>query len=353
MPDLKPRVPATAEERLKRRKIWSATIVTCIGLVMIGSTLHVIKLGAGRMDDMRHMISYDPKNEGNHIRAAGEDIQLHEQHEGGEVHGSYTVEAAEQLLTREQWENLATMITIPAATFMMGTNLDRADSPDKPEHSVTLQSYAIDKYLVTNAQYARFVAATGHRPPLNWKDGRIPKGDVLHPVTMVTWYDAKAYAAWAQKRLPTEAELEHAGRGADGRRWPWGNTMDPTKLNTYYNVGSTSPVTAYPQGASPYGVLDLAGNVDEWTASDFAPYPGSIAPTIVFQGKVAVQDSTQDRDLKISEQKIVKRSYKVLRGGSWKGDPFSTSLFHRDSAFANMTSDFYGFRCASTIQTSH
>ncbi|QKE39746.2 formylglycine-generating enzyme family protein [Ferrovum myxofaciens] len=350
---LSPKTPSTPEERLKRKKILSATLVTCIGIVMIGSSLHVIKLGQGRMEDMRNLVSYNIKDSDSHIRAAGEDIQIHAQHESGQVKGGYTVEEADRLLTREQWEDLNAMVTIPAGPFRMGTNLDRADPPDKPEHTVDLPAYAIDKYPVTNAQYARFVAATGHRPPLNWKGGKIPQGALLLPVTLVTWYDAKAYAQWAHKRLPTEAEFEKAGRGKDGRRWPWGNIMDPTKLNTYYNRNSSTPVTDYPQGASSYGIFDLSGNVDEWTDSDFAPYPGSIAPTIVFQGKVSVQESSQDRNLGISDQKLIKRSYKVLRGGSWKSDPFSTSLFHRDNAFANMTSDFYGFRCASSLPSSH
>ncbi len=346
------RTPPTFEERARRKRYLSATIVTCIALVMIGSTIHVIGLGAGRMEDMRKMASYDLKEEKARVRAAGEDITLQERHEHGEApNQGYTVVEAERLLTREQWEDLATQITIPAGRFTMGTNLERADLQDKPAHSVILPAYAIDKYLVTNAQYARFVAATRHRPPLNWKNGRIPKGELLYPVTMVTWYDARDYAAWAHKRLPTEAEFEKAGRGTDGRRWPWGDTMDSTRLNTYYNVGSATNVNAYPQGASPYGVLDLAGNVDEWTADDFVPYPGSVAASDLFQGKVAVQENAQDRTLKLSEQKKVNRNYKVLRGGSWKGDPFSTSLFHRDFAFANHTSDFYGFRCVSDLPT--
>ena len=247
-------------------------------------------------------------------------------------------------------EDLETMVKIPSGPFTMGTNLDRADPQDKPQHTVVLAGYAIDKYLVTNAQYARFVAATGRRPPLNWKNGRIPQGELLYPVTMVTWYDAKAYAEWAHKRLPTEAEFEKAGRGTDARRWPWGDKMEPERLNTYYNVGSASKVNAYPKGASPYGALDLAGNVDEWTSDDFLPYEGSKAPYGLFQGKVSVVASSEDRSLKISEQTSVNRNYKVLRGGSWKGDPFSTSLFHRNFAFANHASDFYGFRCASDMK---
>ncbi len=157
----------------------------------------------------------------------------------------------------------------------MGTNFDRADPQDHPQHTVRLPEYRIDKYLVTNAQYARFLAATGHRPPSTWKNGRIQDGQLLYPVTLVNWYDASAYAHWAGKRLPTEAEWEKAARGTDGRRWPWGNTMDPKRLNTYYNVGSATNVDTYKNGVSPYGVFDMAGNVSEWVEDDFLPYDGA------------------------------------------------------------------------------
>ncbi len=347
-----PSISVSHKERQRRKRYLYATLITCISLAMIGGSLHVVRLGAVRMEDMRQMASYDLKEEKARIRAAGEDIMLHEQHEAGTLaKRTYTPVEAEELLTREQWETLGTMVMIPAGPFVMGTNNDRADDQDKPAHEVNLPAYAIDKYLVTNAQYARFVAATGHRPPLNWKDGKIPRGETLRPVTMVTWYDASAYAKWAHKRLPTEAEFEKAGRGTDQRRWPWGNGMDPTRLNTYYNVGSASNVDAFPKGASPYGVLDLSGNVDEWTANDFLPYPNSHAPAMLFRGKVNVAGNSQDQEYKVSEQQLVNRSYKVLRGGSWKGDPFATALYHRDYAFANYASDFFGFRCASDIKT--
>jgi len=330
----------SGKERQHRRRLLSMTFLSCVVLVMIGSTIHVVMLGRLRLDDMRRLATYDLGEERARVRAAGEDITLQQNHEAGRAAGvGYSVAEAERLLSREQWEDLGSMMLIPAGPFLMGTNLERADAQDKPQHKVTLPAFYLDKYLVTNAQYARFVAATKRRPPINWKDGRIPQGELMNPVTMVTWDDAAAYAAWAGKRLPHEAEYEKAGRATDGRRWPWGDKMDPSRLNTYYNVGSPTNVTAYPQGASIYGVYDLSGNVAEWTADDLLPYEGSKASLDLFAGHAAVPAGQP-----------LSRAYKVLRGGSWKGDPFSTSLYHRDYALPNHATDFYGFRCASSVE---
>ena len=339
---------AQSPEDLHRKKRYlNATIITCIALVVVGGSLHVVKLGSIRMGEMRALATYDLKEESARIRAAGEDIALHEEneHRKNEAAG-YTVAEADALLTPEQWKELSSMVLVPAGKFQMGTNLKNTNAYSHPQHTVALKAYRIDKYLVTNAQYARFIAATGHRPPSDWKDGKIQEGTLLYPVTMVNWYDAAAYAKWAGKRLPTEAEWEKAARGTDGRRWPWGNEMDPARLNTYYNVGSATNVNTYKNGLSPYGVYDMAGNVDEWVADDFAPYKGTDASPEVFKGKVARVQSEQDRQMKLSDLVTVNRQYKVLRGGSWKGDPFSTATYHRDYAWPNYASDFYGFRCA-------
>ncbi len=336
----------SAKERQKRRRYLTKTLLTCVILVMIGSTIHVVKLGALRINDMRKLASYDLSQEPLHVRAAGEDIVLQMRHEASKTAAAgYTVTEAQRLLGREQWEDLDSMVRIPAGEFTMGTDQERADTQDKPAHKVELPTFFIDKYPVTNAQYARFVAATGRRPPLDWKDGRIPQGELLRPVTMVTWADAAAYAQWVGKRLPHEAEFEKAGRGSDGRRWPWGEQMDPTRLNTYYNVGASTDVTAYARGVSPYGVYDLSGNVDEWMADDFLPYPGSDAPQDLFYARSATLPHAGAAAAGTAGEP--NRYYKVLRGGSWKSDPFSTSLYHRDFALGNHTSDFYGFRCAS------
>lgn len=341
-------VPATQEERARRKRFLSATVITCIALVMILGSLHVVKLGSIRMGEMRNLATYNLKEEATHIRAAGEDIALHELNEHPLTHAAgYTTAEAEALLPKERWQELGATVSIPAGPFLMGTNLESANEIDRPQHTVNLPAYRMGKYLVTNAQYARFVAATGHRPPSDWKDGKILQGMLLFPVTMVNWHDASAYAKWAGCRLPSEAEWEKAARGTDGRRWPWGNTMDPSRLNTYYNVGSANNVDVYKTGVSPYGIFDMAGNVDEWVNDDFVPYQGTTAPVEAFQGKVARVQSPEDRAMKLSDMVTVNRRYKVLRGGSWKGDPFATASYHRDYAWPNYASDFYGFRCAS------
>jgi len=346
------RVPPTPQERARRSRILAATLVTCVALVVIGGSFHTVMLGSVRMGEMREKATYDLRDEPAHERAAGEDIALHERNEkatrtGGATLLAYTREEVEALLPAEQWRELDSTVLVPAGPFLMGTNLTRADAQDRPQHTVDLPAYRIDKYLVTNAQYARFLAETGHRPPSTWKEGRIPQGELLRPVTLVSWFDASAYAKWAGRRLPTEAEWEKAARGTDGRRWPWGNEMDAKRVNTYYNVGSATDVTTYRSGASPYGAYDMAGNVSQWVEDDFLPYAGTDAPADIFQGKVSRSIGAEERAMRISEQIPVDRRYKVLRGGSWKSDPFSTATYHRSYGWANYASDFFGFRCAS------
>ncbi len=319
---------------------------------MVGGSLHIVQLGASRMEEMRSKASYDVSEVRNRIRAAGEDIARHRRHEAGEtIATAYTMEEAEALLTSAQWAELDTMVEIPAGEFLMGTDRPRSAEQDRPEHKRSLPAYRIDKYPVTNAQYARFVAATGHRPPLHWQGGKFRAGLEQHPVTMVSWHDASAYAQWAGKRLPTEAEWEKAARGTDGDRWPWGGHMEVARLNTYYTVGATTEVTHYTEGASHYGVMDMAGNVSEWVFDNFRPYPGSTASAEQFQGHVAVASTPLDEAMKVVDLVPVDGSYKVLRGGSWKSDPFSTANYHRNYSWPHYASDFFGFRTAADLET--
>jgi formylglycine-generating enzyme required for sulfatase activity len=157
------------------------------------------------------------------------------------------------------------MILIPAGTFLMGDE----------KQSVHVDAFYIDKYPVTNAEYAKFVEATGHPPPPNWEEtgGTYPPDMANHPVVFVNWFDAQDYAAWAGKRLLTEAEWEKAARGTDGRVYPWGDWFDKVMCNaSEAGIGGTTLVGKYsPFGDSPYKVGDMAGNVWEWTATDWAP----------------------------------------------------------------------------------
>ncbi len=342
----------TPAERQRRKRFLAATLVTCAALAMIGGALHVVKLGANRMTDMRDRATYDLSEMKQHLRAAGEDIILHDEHQYGKKPvAAYDDQSVMALLNPEDWQELSRMATIPAGPFWMGTDRSRAADYDRPRHRVELPAYRIDVYPVTNAQYARYVVAAQVRPPLHWQDGRIPRGEAKRPVTMVSWFNARDYCHWAGKRLPTEAEWEKSARGPDGRFWPWGNTMDSQRLNTYYQVGSTTDVTQYPNGASVYGVMDLAGNVSEWVFDDFEPYPGTEASEDVFQAKVPVAGTPEDRSLKVVDLVPVDARYKVLRGGSWKSDPFSTAAYHRNFSWPQYASDFFGFRCAADATT--
>jgi serine/threonine-protein kinase len=143
-------------------------------------------------------------------------------------------------------------VVVPAGGFASAPN-----SPAKP--------FLIDRREVTNDEFKRFCDATGARTPRHWKRRRIPEGKEGHPVVNVAASDAEAYAAWAGKRLPTAAEWRAAAQGADGRRYPWGNAFDPARLNSRsHGVGGSLPPGRLAAGESPYGVLDLAGNVAEW-----------------------------------------------------------------------------------------
>jgi len=176
------------------------------------------------------------------------------------------------------------MVRVPGATFdyvieqgaptWMALPYTRATyrkaEPTEPR-KVTLPGFWIDRYPVTNAEYAEFVRATGYKPAdpagfLNhFVEGAPPPGRENHPVVYVTYHDAKAYAEWAGRRLPTEEEWFFAAGGADGRSWPWGGALEPGRCNM--GGKGTAPVDAHPEGASPLGVEDLVGNVWQWTAS--------------------------------------------------------------------------------------
>jgi formylglycine-generating enzyme required for sulfatase activity len=173
------------------------------------------------------------------------------------------------------------MVLMPAGEFLMGSDpsVDKyAEDNEQPQHTLYLPDYYLAKTPVTNTQYAAFVQATGHQQPEHWKGGQPPRGNGDHPVVWVTWRDAVAYCRWLAEvtgrpyGLPSEAEWEKGARGSDGRLYPWGNRWgnrwDAERCNSYEGgKEDTMPVGAYPEGVSPYGLLDMGGNVWEWTRS--------------------------------------------------------------------------------------
>jgi len=228
------------------------------------------------------------------------------------------------------------MVLIPGGEFLMGS--DEGPEKERPAHSVVVDAFYIDRYPVTNEDYKRFVDATGHPVPCysaewaepygyNWdpEERTPPEGKEKHPVVLVSWDDAWAYAVWAGKRLPTEAEWERAARGVDGRRWPWGDEFVGGLCNTREsNENGTTPVDQYsPDGDSQEGVGDMVGNVWEWTSSLFRPYP---------------YDADDGRESQKAD------GWRVLRGGSWRND------LDRARCTARLDGDFLffnnvGFRC--------
>ena len=167
-----------------------------------------------------------------------------------------------------------TEVYIPAGTFTQGGLDPNATTDEKPAHKVTMPAFWIDKFDVTNAMYLQCVNAGACNPPQNFSSKTVTSyfnnpdyND--YPVVQVTWGDAAAYCKWAGRRLPTEADWEYAARGTTINTYPWGDDApDNTRANFNYAVGDTTKVGSFPAGASPFGVLDMAGNVNQWV-SDF------------------------------------------------------------------------------------
>jgi formylglycine-generating enzyme required for sulfatase activity len=238
------------------------------------------------------------------------------------------------------------LVLIPAGEFLMGSDLEQdkfANKDEQPQHTVYLPDYYLAKAPVTNAQYAAFVEPTDHKRPGHWIDGKPPKGKEDHPVVEVTWRDAVAYCTWLAQvtrkayRLPSEAEWEKGARGTEGWIYPWGNEWDPKRCNSSEgDWRDTTPVGAYPQGASPYGLLDMAGNVWEWTTSLWGK--GGSKPEFKYP-----YDPTDGRE-------YLGAGYKVLRGGSWNNSRNYARCACRLPYLPNSLWHYLGFRVCVTSQ---
>ena len=227
--------------------------------------------------------------------------------------------------TQKRGKDEAEMALVPAGSFTMGDTFGDGDPAEKPTASVALKAFWLDRFEVTFDQFAKFVQAGGYKPQGNWEQLRSRGGN--HPVINVTWNDAVAYCRWADKYLPSEAEWEYAARGTEGRKYPWGSQWDPNRARFRGNKGTATaaPVGSYPNGASPFGIQDLAGNVWEWTASLEKPYP------------YVATDGRED---------LRTGGSRVTRGGSWLGDSEFLRTTARDFLSPTSKNDKLGFRCA-------
>ncbi|MBO0858495.1 MAG: SUMF1/EgtB/PvdO family nonheme iron enzyme [Chloracidobacterium sp.] len=216
----------------------------------------------------------------------------------------------------------AGMIFVSGGTFKMGR--DGGAEVERPAHIVEVNPFFIDRNEVTNEEYQHFVSATNRRAPAHWVGGVIPSGQLKYPVVNVTWNDASAYARWSKKRLPTEAEWEFAARGTDGRLYPWGKEWIPNLANA--GMGKNGRVVEtgrYALGASPFGALDMSGNVWEWTASDFKDYPGHKIHSLLSGAGL-----------------------KVIRGGAYDVDVKNVTTTYRGAVSPDRAYNNTGFRCA-------
>ena len=223
------------------------------------------------------------------------------------------------------------MVLIPGGEFVMG---QKGDGAHGPAHAVRLNPFHMDKYEVTNTQFLKFCEATEARLPEFWRMKEFGSGPEFpnHPVVGIAWTEAKAYAEWASKRLPTEAEWEYAARGGlVGKKFPHGDKLSPDLANYWLwaalkpSGGGLLPVGSYP--ANKYGLHDMAGNVVEWVADRFDEGYYKVSPP----------ENPKGPD---------KGRFRAIRGGGWHSGPTCNRVYYRNALPANWRDFNVGFRCA-------
>lgn len=246
---------------------------------------------------------------------------------------SYHIVYAQQSLA--QTDTDPDMVLIPAGKFQMGSNDSDAHDDERPEHTVYVDAFYIDKYEVTVGEYKQFIHATGHRAP-DWSKVVRDSPTDQHPIIYVSWYDAMAYAQWAGKRLPTEAEWEKAARGGlVGKKYTWGDSADSSKANYNRNAEGTTPVGSYP--ANGYGLYDMSGNVWEWCLDGYDEnfYKISLRQNPISGGTIGG----------ITSNYQIIKTPRALRGIAWTDTTEPVAVWTRVGRSPAKTSRLYGFRC--------
>lgn len=227
------------------------------------------------------------------------------------------------------------MVLIPGGVFIRGADVGGFD--EQPAREIDLDPFQIDRYEVTNHQYGQFAAATGHRkagPPARYAKNVGRMRGPNQPAVYVSWEDARDYCQWKGKRLPTEAEWEKAMRGTDGRLWPWGNQERPNGAN-WARVDDGADVAAvvgtFESDASPFGVMDGAGNVMEWVEDWYS--------------ETYFKDSP-DRNPPSPEHGV----YRVLRGGGYTTTGADVRITSRSKMVPDFRDETIGFRCAKSVE---
>jgi formylglycine-generating enzyme required for sulfatase activity len=221
------------------------------------------------------------------------------------------------------------MVSVPSGAFTMG---DRNGEPDEyPERQITISAFSIDRTEVTNAAYKLCVRAKACDAIVYLDDSELGLDD--YPVVGATWDDARNFCKWVGKRLPTEAEWEYAAKGSDLRKWPWKGAFKGAAANSNGQEDEhekTAPVTAFQEGESPHGALNMAGNAAEWVADYYDP--------------TFYRTSKQEADPKGPEN----GRERVVRGGSYLSTSHQLRVSARQAKLPTETDNTVGFRCAKS-----